>query len=282
MDVIRHQNADQFLSYNQEMLQKNEASNNLILGLAFNLQNDLNFYGEQAPVFMSVLDNGVSKYCCLQTPPHNLIVYGESDLLDRATNIVCDYLINSELDIPGVNGSKDMSQRFSETWTSLLDVKSNVKMNTMVYRLDQLNVIDFCDGQLRQAAQSDMDTISEWLFIFNNEVFDEITRAEAEEDAYKRINLGEIYVWENEELLSMAASARPTENGITVNHVFTPRHLRKRGFARSCVAALSKLLLNKYKFCTLFTDLENPTSNKIYKEIGYKEVCAFQHHTFIR
>jgi predicted GNAT family acetyltransferase len=30
-----------------------------------------------------------------------------------------------------------------------------------------------------------------------------------------------------------------------------------------------------WAFCTLFTDLGNPTSNKIYQQIGYRPVCDF-------
>lgn len=47
-------------------------------------------------------------------------------------------------------------------------------------------------------------------------------------------------------------------------------------YASACVAALSQLILDEGKeFCTLFTDLANPTSNHIYQQIGYRPVCDF-------
>jgi predicted GNAT family acetyltransferase len=56
--------------------------------------------------------------------------------------------------------------------------------------------------------------------------------------------------------------------------VYTPPHLRKQGYATSCVAALTQRMLDSGKrFCCLYTDLTNPTSNAIYQKIGYQPVC---------
>ena len=42
----------------------------------------------------------------------------------------------------------------------------------------------------------------------------------------------------------------------------------------ACTAAVSQYLLDEgRKFCFLYTDLANPTSNKIYQDIGYTAVC---------
>jgi hypothetical protein len=80
----------------------------------------------------------------------------------------------------------------------------------------------------------------------------------------------------------MAASARPTKNAIAVNTVYTPPENRGNGYASGCVAQLSQRLLDSgYKSCVLFTDLANPTSNKIYQNIGYKPVADFTAYEFI-
>jgi hypothetical protein len=36
-----------------------------------------------------------------------------------------------------------------------------------------------------------------------------------------------------------------------------------------------------WQFCPLFTDLANPTSNSIYRKIGYKPVGDFHDYLFI-
>lgn len=53
-------------------------------------------------------------------------------------------------------------------------------------------------------------------------------------------------------------------------------------YATECVAKLSKLLLKEgNKYCFLFTDLSNPTSNSIYQKIGYHPVIDENHYRFI-
>ena len=79
----------------------------------------------------------------------------------------------------------------------------------------------------------------------------------------------------------MASSNRPTPNGIAVNLVYTPPEKRGRGYATACVAGVSQRQLDGGKtFCTLFTDLANPTSNAVYQRVGYQPLADFAEITF--
>ena len=63
------------------------------------------------------------------------------------------------------------------------------------------------------------------------------------------------------------------ERRLRIGFVYTPKEERGKGYASACVAAASeKALETGYKFCCLFTDLGNPTSNSIYQRIGYNPV----------
>jgi uncharacterized protein len=103
-----------------------------------------------------------------------------------------------------------------------------------------------------------------------------------EHEAENNLILGIVFRLQRFPERTMAASTRPTRNGITVNNVYTPPHQRKKGYASACVAALSQKQLDSgYKYCCLFTDLANPTSNQIYMDIGYQPVCDFGEHKFL-
>jgi predicted GNAT family acetyltransferase len=66
----------------------------------------------------------------------------------------------------------------------------------------------------------------------------------------------------------------PTPNGIRIGPVYTPPELRGRGYGTALVADLSQKLLDRgRRFCFLYTDLANPTSNALYERIGYVRVC---------
>ncbi len=88
-----------------------------------------------------------------------------------------------------------------------------------------------------------------------------------------------IYVIEaNGELVSMAAWGRDIETSCSVNLVFTPQPLRKKGLASLVTAKLTQHLLDHGKKETnLYTDMSNSTSNKIYMSIGYEFVCDSVH-----
>ena len=90
-------------------------------------------------------------------------------------------------------------------------------------------------------------------------------------------------IWEVDNTpVSMAGYAGPTPNGIRIGAVYTPPELRNNGYASAVTAGLSQYLLDSGKdFCFLFTDLLNPTSNKIYQQIGYQPVCDVDRYLFI-
>jgi predicted GNAT family acetyltransferase len=70
----------------------------------------------------------------------------------------------------------------------------------------------------------------------------------------------------------MAGKNRPTKNGMTVSYVYTPPVYRGKGYASALVAQLSREILLEKTYASLYTDIQNPTSNKIYQLIGYEPV----------
>lgn len=73
-----------------------------------------------------------------------------------------------------------------------------------------------------------------------------------------------IYVWEDGEPVSLIGYTGPTPNGIRIGPVYTPPEHRRRGYASAGVAEVSQIMLDSgRRYCFLFTDLANPTSNHI-------------------
>ena len=133
------------------------------------------------------------------------------------------------------------------------------------------------------ATASDRATLIQWSCGFDLEAFgpSEVNREKAALRVDSKLNRQQLYVWEEEDIVSMAGWARPSKLGIAINYVYTPKAFRRKGYARGLVAALSEHMLEKgYPFCTLFTDRQNSTSNKIYQEIGYECFGGFQYYVF--
>ena len=71
----------------------------------------------------------------------------------------------------------------------------------------------------------------------------------------------------------MAGVGGLTPHGIRIGPVYTPPELRGHGYASNLVAGVTQRQLDAGRdYVFLFTDLANPTSNKIYQDIGYQPV----------
>jgi GNAT superfamily N-acetyltransferase len=146
------------------------------------------------------------------------------------------------------------------------------------------------DGSLHPASYLNRQLLGEWVLAFQAEAVPfEATDLETALIVTDRLLMEEhLYIWlanpdgHGPQPVAMAARARPTERGVAVNLVYTPPEFRRKGFASAVVAHLShRLLEDGWQFCTLFTDLSNPTSNHIYQSIGYTPVMDFTEYRLI-
>ena len=81
----------------------------------------------------------------------------------------------------------------------------------------------------------------------------------------------------------MSSYGSKTPNGIRIGPVYTPPEQRGNGYATALVAEQSAwLLAGGRRFCFLYTDLANPTSNAIYERIGYERVADAAAYIFGR
>jgi uncharacterized protein len=81
--------------------------------------------------------------------------------------------------------------------------------------------------------------------------------------------------------VSMCGYGGRTPHGIRIGPVYTPPDLRGRGYGSAVTALVTKEQLDGDRdHCFLYTDLSNPTSNKIYMQIGYEFVCDSAEYAF--
>jgi hypothetical protein len=166
-------------------------------------------------------------------------------------------------------------------WANATGAKYKAGMRQRLYELRTVIPAQTAPGALRLASENDLDLVARWIGEFSTEALPGGDMAKSRESAASRIALRDVYLWESMQPVSMAATTRPTTNGIGISLVYTPPGLRGKGYASACVAALSQRLLDSgRKFCCLFTDLSNPTSNHIYQSIGYTPVADFKELIF--
>ncbi|MCP4546076.1 MAG: GNAT family N-acetyltransferase [bacterium] len=283
MRLTHYDHARQFLDDWQPVLVANEVANGLLLGITLRVAESPEFYGE-LPVFIGVADEAGPVAAAIMTPPFNLLVRVElHEKRDVAFELMAGHLAPLFPQLPGVNGEADDSRRFAEIWRGEQLCSAQPVMNLRCFEL--LEVIDppKPPGAARLAESLDLELMTDWILLFTGETgastpataTDE--RARAKTMAERNLELGNIWLWEdNGAPVAMAACGRTTINGNSINLVYTPAELRRRGYATALVAVLSRDILERgWRFVTLFTDLANPVSNSIYRKIGYRPVADF-------
>ncbi len=279
-------NATEFLERMQPLLLEEEARYGLMLGIALTVARQPDYYSQHLPYFAIAEDADGVAAAAVMTPPHGLIVYSERTDSAPGLTAIAKNLLNSGCSLPSANGPEPVCTYFASIWAELAGVSAEVGVRERVFELRKVTPPTYSPGQLRQATAADMDLLSQWYMEFVAEALagdNKPDGTEARRRIEDKVEQGAIYVWQDQagEVVSFAGTSRPTPTGIAIGPVYTPPQFRGKGYASSCVAQLSQLLLDQGRqFCTLFTDLANPTSNHIYQSIGYRAVCDYTVYFF--
>jgi predicted GNAT family acetyltransferase len=280
MEVIQYDNAAAFQRRTQAYLERNEAANNLILGITQRLVNQP-ARQETIPFAATVEEGDRVLLVVLQTPPKRLILYGDGEVSNSVLKELVAYLVQKKKRVPGVVGPEQIATAFSEAWVRETHSSSVIFMKQRVYVLYRVIFKSEVQGRFRQATTNDINIIKKWFMKFSEAVGEKIGLAEAINRALEKTKAGEVYLWDTGLPVSMSSKNRPSRHGIVISGVYTPPRQRGRGYATACVASLSQLMLDSgYKFCSLFADLANPTSNNIYQRIGYRPVADYTVYDF--
>jgi GNAT superfamily N-acetyltransferase len=257
-----------------------EAENNLILGLCANLRGGRS-YGSQPPYFAVVTEGRTVVGAAMRTPPLNLILAAGTE--ERMLPPILNDVAEVASDLTGVLGTVELARRASELWSERSGARPRLAHSERIYRLDRVKPPPLrpAPGSMRVAMPGDRELVAEWMLAFAREALGEGDPSSAKATADWWIGSRGLQLWLDGEPVAMAGASGPTPNGIRIGAVYTPKARRRRGYASTLVAALSQAQLTAGRtFCFLFTDLANPTSNKIYQDIGYLPVCDVDEYRF--
>lgn len=135
-------------------------------------------------------------------------------------------------------------------------------------------------GRMRVANAADLDLLLTWALQFRNEA----RLAESDQEARQRVaaqlQWGKLRLWVDpaDRPRSFAGYSSVPPQGARVAPVYTPPEARGRGYAQALVAALcAELQQAGARSVCLFTDTTNPTSNALYRRIGFEPAGLHLH-----
>lgn len=213
----------------------------------------------------------------IQTPPLRPLL---GPMPDRAARELVPVLRAVDPSLNSVQGEDACAVAFAAAWTGRSG-GWRLSHRVRLFRLGELTPPDPAPaGRARPATDGDLPLVAEWMSAFaadTGQPGGDHTRATAE-----RVAAGRLWVWDVAGAPVSMASVSPIIAGqARVSPVYTPLRLRGRGYGGAVTAAVSGATREAgAEQVLLFTDLANPTSNALYRRLGYRPLTDSQVLTF--
>ncbi|SDW20112.1 GNAT family N-acetyltransferase [Paenibacillus sp. CF384] len=173
--------------------------------------------------------------------------------------------------LPGISGAPQTAYPFAVEYSRANNLRHSTQMTMEAYHCPQVNKPSNVRGDASVATLQDVEVIAQYLAGFMEDAHGRTVEPESQlESARGLVDTRKLYMWRVDgEAVSMANIAHRSRRHGRINAVFTPLRHRKRGYASAIVAAVSEQLLQENLTPMLYADLRNPSSNKIYRNIGF-------------
>ncbi|MFN2518913.1 MAG: GNAT family N-acetyltransferase [Jatrophihabitantaceae bacterium] len=144
-----------------------------------------------------------------------------------------------------------------------------------LFRLDELTEPGQVAGMARLASLEDLEPLADWYRAFRLDVFGRLPEGfEGTEVAELAVRQSRLWLWTDPAGVPCSMAGRHySAFGVSrIGPVYTPPELRGRGYAAAVTAAATRDALGAGSVPVLYTDVANPTSNRLYQRLGYYPV----------
>jgi GNAT superfamily N-acetyltransferase len=131
-------------------------------------------------------------------------------------------------------------------------------------------------GSPRLAVPADLDRLVVMMGDYGRELGHSLAVGQDEAWTQARIDRERLWVWERDgRIVALVGHQNAVYGATRVGPVYTPPADRGHGYASALTAHVTSRILAGGSAACLYTDLTNPTSNKIYAAIGYRPLADF-------
>ena len=269
----------------EPFLRADTARNQLLLGILHTVIAEPTVYPEVH--LWSVRDAGEVVAAALRTPPHNVALADPTD--PTAIEPLAEAVMRDDPLAPGVVANVPWADRFSAPWIERAGVVPRLTVLQGVFALTRVREPRGAPGEVRRLSATDREFVQRWFTAFADEALPEEMRERSRQRSRIDFLLDDsnadagLWSWDVDgEPRSLTGFTRIPGGG-RIGPVYTPPAERGRGYASNLVAWISSWLLETgAEACYLYTDLANPTSNKIYIDVGYEQVAESANLEFDR
>ncbi|MEU1293305.1 GNAT family N-acetyltransferase [Streptomyces sp. NPDC005840] len=185
--------------------------------------------------------------------------------------------------LTGVTAEEETAAAFAAAWRRRTGATPSVRVRIRLRRLGTLTPPrPVPAGGARSVGEDDHEHLMSWCRAFAADVGEDVT-VDAATWAGTRFAEKRYTYWQTPDgtPVSMAGANPMVAGQVRIDPVYTPSHLRGRGYAGAVtVAAVRAALAAGADELVLFTNAANPTSNALYERIGFSPVTDFVAYDF--
>jgi len=182
-----------------------------------------------------------------------------------------------------VSADQGTATAFAEAWQRHTGATPTLRVRLHLYRLSTITPLEPVPaGQGRLVGDRDHEHLMRWCREFAADV-GEVVTIDAASWAGTRFAEKRYTLWETPDgtPVSMAGVNPMVAGQVRVDPVYTPAHLRGRGYAGAVTVEVSRAALAAGATdVVLFTNAANPTSNALYQRIGYLPITDWATYDF--
>jgi ribosomal protein S18 acetylase RimI-like enzyme len=151
---------------------------------------------------------------------------------------------------------------------------ASLRFAERLFRLGSL-VTPQVQGRARAAGEDDIPLLVSWFLAFVDETG--VIPGDEEESVRDRVSYDGFVLWTVDgEPVAVAGHSRIAFGSARLGPVYTPPEHRGHGYGGAATAAASQQVRDRGGAeGVLFTDLANPTSNALYRRLGFEPVQDF-------
>ncbi|MEV6113253.1 GNAT family N-acetyltransferase [Streptomyces sp. NPDC052109] len=208
---------------------------------------------------------------------------GVTPLTPEQAGTLAEHLVALGHCLRSISADHNTATAFAEAWQRHAGATPTLRVRLHLYRLGTLTPPEpFPPGRGRLAGEPDHEHLMRWCREFAEDVGEAVSIDAASWDgtrfAEKRYTF-----WETPDgtPVSMAGLNPMVGGQVRVDPVYTPAHLRGRGYAGAVTVEVSRAARAAgAKEVVLFTNAANPTSNALYRRVGYRPITDWAAYDF--
>lgn len=265
MDILQHSDAYTFNLRVRDFLRRNEALHHMMLSSCYSLLQKPERL--RAETDLITLESDAALVGVGMLLPGRALSMSLTSL-DGVTRLA-EYLNQRYDALSKLNAPTEVAEHFVQVWQSLSGQPAHLGMTVYAYQIETIRPFVWVQGHLEPATEKDLVLVSQWFAAFGLEA---LGNPATDSDAWakRQIERGNAFVWHDGRPVAMGCRIGQTENGFRVSIIYTPPEHRRRGYGKTCTAALTQRLLEDGQpRCCLYADKANRATNRMYEAIGY-------------